>query len=149
MSFVLIQTALIAVWLLAVLWNPEPRLLPSGRLLDVLGVLFCGLGLLIAAAAFHALGESFRISPAPHQRATLVTHGVYRLLRHPMYTSVASLSLGAFLMRPSWVIGLLGAALVGFYHFKAYHEERLLVQHYPEYGDYRRRTFGIIPWVRR
>jgi protein-S-isoprenylcysteine O-methyltransferase Ste14 len=149
MPYVLLQTILIVAWLAAILWNPAPRLLPGPLLLDVAGTILCVAALAVAAAAFHDLGSSFQISPYPRASSTLVTRGVYGILRHPMYTSVAAVSIGVFLVRSSWVVGLLGFALVLFYHVKAHHEERLLLHRYPEYAAYRRRTLGIVPWVSR
>jgi protein-S-isoprenylcysteine O-methyltransferase Ste14 len=42
--------------------------------------------------------------------SSLVTTGLYKRIRHPMYSSLLLLSWGAFLKNPSWI----GAALAGF-----------------------------------
>ena len=41
---------------------------------------------------------------------TLVTHGIFRYIRHPMYASLLALTWGAFCQNPSW----LGAVLACF-----------------------------------
>jgi protein-S-isoprenylcysteine O-methyltransferase Ste14 len=51
-----------------------------------------GLGVLILAAA--NLGRSLTAMPNPAERATLKTTGLYRFVRHPLYTGLLALVLG-------------------------------------------------------
>jgi len=145
MLLILVQFFLLFLMLLAVFMGSEQRLLPVHPLWSVLGFTLVVVSGGLALAAFRSLGRSFRVAPAPKQDATMVTAGIYRRLRHPMYTAVVSLAIGTFLLRSSWEVGVSAAAVVLFYVLKARYEERLLLDHYPEYKNYRSRSRGVIP----
>jgi protein-S-isoprenylcysteine O-methyltransferase Ste14 len=100
----------------------------------------------LVAMAFRSLGTAFQAAPAPRDEASLVVGGIYRTLRHPMYTAVVGVVTGLFLLRPTWPMGVSAGALIVFYLIKARHEEGLLAQRYPEYEAYRQRSRGVIPF---
>lgn len=83
----------------------------------------------------------------PLPNASLVTHGLYRLMRHPLYTSMIVGMFGWALIQ----LSVLGLAYVGvvalFFDRKAAREERLLAERYPEYVDYALRVRRFIPGV--
>jgi len=81
------------------------------------------------------------------EQSQLVQHGIYAVIRHPLYTSVISVSLGWALVWQSWPAILVAAALIPFFHAKAHHEERWLREKFPEYADYERRVRRFIPWL--
>ena len=111
-------------------------------------VLFA-LGLVIGVTAFAALGNSFRIAPSPHSDAQLVRHGIYRWLRHPMYVAVVFALAAAACSRPAASVLVATGLNLVFYFAKARYEERVLMQHYPDYEDYRTRTVGVQPLPQR
>lgn len=117
----------------------------TGRFLGMTGI-FLGVG--IALRAFRDLGASFRVSPEPKSDAVLVRHGIYGVLRHPMYTSAVAASVGMLWIRPSPRVLVASALVVGFYLVKARYEEGRLRRRYPSYGDHADVTFGVIPWRR-
>ena len=106
-------------------------------------------GLLVMASALLALRKVIQIEPAPRPDAHLVTSGVYRYLRHPIYTGILAVAVGLFLRRPTVRIAAATAVMMAFLFVKVRLEERLLAARYPEYADYRRRAWGLIPGVRR
>jgi protein-S-isoprenylcysteine O-methyltransferase Ste14 len=95
--------------------------------------------------AFVSLRSEFRVGPEPRHDGRLVTSGVYRHFRHPMYTSMIALAVGLFLSKPTANMALAAATLVAFYLIKAKHEEKLLSQRYPGYEQHRARSFGVVP----
>lgn len=102
-----------------------------------------GVGLSTVAAA--GLGSGLSPSPLPNAQAELHTDGVYAYVRHPIYTGVMLAATSRALAsgnRGSLVpLGLLGLLL----HVKADFEERHLVQRFPDYADYARRTPRLMP----
>ena len=67
----------------------------------------------------------------------LITHGVYRFMRHPMYASIFLFGLAQGLMLSNWLAGW--AAVVTFtpmYFIRTPREERMMVEHFGE--SYRR-----------
>lgn len=112
----------------------------------------CGVGLAILAAIFgiagvRALGRNLTPFPHPTGSARLVQHGIYRFVRHPLYTSVICMALGWALLWKSWPALGLAVLLAVFLSAKARVEERALLQQFPEYLDYKRRVKSFIPWI--
>jgi len=78
----------------------------------------------------------------------LVTTGVYRYIRHPLYSSLLLLAWGVFFKRPSWLGGALAFGATGFLVATAKVEEAENVRYFgAAYGDYMRRTRMFIPFV--
>jgi protein-S-isoprenylcysteine O-methyltransferase Ste14 len=105
---------------------------------DALGLGVQCLGVLLGALGYVALGRSFGLVPA---HRGLVTSGVYRLVRHPLYSSYVVAELGYLIQSPStWNVGVLLAAWTC-QVLRLLSEERLLSAD-PDYRAYCRRT----PW---
>ncbi|NDU91557.1 MAG: isoprenylcysteine carboxylmethyltransferase family protein [Ferrovum sp.] len=112
-------------------------------------ILFGGAAFALALWVFaHNPPGNFNIRPEPKRNARLVTRGPYRLVRHPMYVAlllamagIAAEASNGLLLLGMWVLLLLVL------NFKAALEERLLQQRWPEYADYRTRTWRFIPRI--
>jgi protein-S-isoprenylcysteine O-methyltransferase Ste14 len=79
----------------------------------------------------------------------LVTTGVYRWIRHPLYASLLALALSAYLKNPlsPWAI-LMTLGVVSSLLATAMAEERENVRHFGEaYANYMRLTKRFIPFV--
>jgi protein-S-isoprenylcysteine O-methyltransferase Ste14 len=85
-----------------------------------------------------------QVSPEPKADGHLVTRGVYRWLRHPMYTGITLLVIGLALRTPTLWVAVAGVALIALLLVKARFEERLLAARYPDYPAYRSRTWGVL-----
>ncbi len=109
-------------------------------------ILFAG-GAAFGIGGVWVLGRNRTIFPKPAAGSQLVRHGVYRWVRHPLYTSLLLLSLGWAAWWASGVALLAALALGVFLDFKARYEERLLRERFPEYADYARRVRRFIPGV--
>ena len=82
------------------------------------------------------------------QTTELVTDGVYRYIRHPMYSSLLYLAWGTFFKRPSLVGGGLAFGATLFLTFTARAEEKENVDYWgPEYRSYIKRTKMFIPYL--
>lgn len=104
-----------------------------------------GVGLMVVSAA--ALGPSLTVLPRPRARAVLVQEGIYRVVRHPIYFGVILLALGWAVWRGSLLHFALAVTIGVFFDTKARREEQWLVERFPDYEDYRRRTRKLIPWI--
>ena len=112
----------------------------AGRVLLLLSAAF-------AIAGFLALGRNLSPFPQPSERGTLVRHGAYRLVRHPLYSSLILGSIGWALVWksiPSLATGLLLAIVLD---AKSRVEERWLREKFSEYDAYSRRARRFIPWI--
>jgi protein-S-isoprenylcysteine O-methyltransferase Ste14 len=98
----------------------------------------------------HAdLGTNWSITLEVREQHRLVTRGVYRRIRHPMYLALALYSVGQALVIPNWVAGpsnsiafaILCALRIGA-------EERMMTKEFgDEYAAYSARTTRLIPGV--
>jgi protein-S-isoprenylcysteine O-methyltransferase Ste14 len=123
-------------------WGPG---VPAGR--EVGGVLCALGGIGIIGAAVH-LGRALTPIPQPNG-AGLSARGVYRWMRHPMYTSVFVVCVGVAVARGALAVWLLVAALAGFFEVKTRVEEKFLVAEYDGYAAYAAHTGKFVPGVGR
>lgn len=105
------------------------------------------IGAVLGMWSLRSLGESLTPYPQPRSRATLVEHGPYRVVRHPIYSSILISLLGVSVAGSLWALLPL-AVLVVWWLGKASVEERFLRERYPGYQDYCLRVrHRLIPWV--
>jgi protein-S-isoprenylcysteine O-methyltransferase Ste14 len=141
--WVLLQSMLLAaVILLAVFYRG------SGfhTVVVTLGVILLIIAAGVALAGALALGKNLTPFPKPGGQAQLVRHGVYAVIRHPLYLSVMAGAMGWALVWQSWSASLVAASLIPFFLAKARREERWLRESFPEYADYERQVRGFVPW---
>lgn len=120
-------------------WDGRAALIAAG-LLAACGVV-CGL----AGAA--ALGRNLTPFPRPSASTSLVRSGIYRYIRHPLYTAVMSAAFAWGALWQSWP-ALVGALVLAFFFdAKARREEKWLRQRFPEYAEYQERTRRFVPGV--
>ncbi len=144
-AFVGVQIALLAT--LFLLPSGDVFELPSALATAVRALFWIGVvGLVLGAA--H-LGSSLTPTPVPRSDGVLQTSGVYRWVRHPIYTAVLAIVVSMAVGRQSWLALSVGAATVAFFSVKARWEERRLADRYPEYEAYRSRTGRFLPRITR
>jgi protein-S-isoprenylcysteine O-methyltransferase Ste14 len=111
-----------------------------------LGWSLIGLGLLVLYGGIVTLGRNLTPATEPLPHGELVTRGLYRLVRHPIYLGV-SMALGGygFLRGGAWAGALAFAAAVAYFERKARVEEHFLLQRMPGYEAYRAQVPRILP----
>lgn len=112
-----------------------------------LGAVAMAAGLWLFWRSHVDLGDNWSVTLEIDAKHRLVTRGVYRLVRHPMYTSFFVSGLGQTLLLANWVAG--PAALVAvavLVLVRLPNEEAMMIEVFgDEYRDYMRRTGGIVP----
>lgn len=98
----------------------------------------------------HAdLGRQWSISLEVREDHRLITHGVYRSIRHPMYLAIWLWSLAQALLLENWLAGC--GALLSFaplYFIRTPREEALMLETFgDEYRAYMQRTGRILPFL--
>jgi protein-S-isoprenylcysteine O-methyltransferase Ste14 len=114
----------------------------GANVLTIAGLVVLGIGLL-------NLGRSATPLPTPVRGGELRSSGLYRYLRHPIYTGVIVLAIGSAIPSGSVAIAVATLALITWLEIKARWEERRLVDRYPGYAAYAARTPRFIPSPRR
>ncbi|MCS7032203.1 MAG: isoprenylcysteine carboxylmethyltransferase family protein, partial [Gloeomargarita sp. SKYG116] len=100
---------------------------------------------ILGSAGIWQLGENLTPLPQPKEGGQLVTTGVYRWVRHPIYSSVIFLALAYAVWRASWTHLLGTGMLFLFFDRKAAQEEAWLTAKFPEYETYRQQVKKLIP----
>ena len=95
------------------------------------------------------LGRNWSVTLEVRERHSLVTEGVYRCVRHPMYSAFWLWALAQALLLPNWIAG--PAGLVGFgtlFFLRVGREEALMIETFgDEYRRYMARTARVLPGV--
>jgi protein-S-isoprenylcysteine O-methyltransferase Ste14 len=110
-----------------------------------------GLALLVASTAFtlwarFALGTMWTAAPVVKEEHRLRTGGPYGVTRHPIYTGMLGMVVGAVMLDGLgyWVV--VPPVVLVILEVKIRAEERLLVETFPEaYPEYRRRVPQLVP----
>jgi protein-S-isoprenylcysteine O-methyltransferase Ste14 len=98
----------------------------------------------------HAdLGQNWSVTLEVRKEHQLVTHGVYRSIRHPMYLAIWLWCIAQGLLLPNWLAGW--SAFVTFsamYFLRMPREERMMCEFFgDEYRAYRARTGRLFPRI--
>ena len=106
---------------------------------------FIILGLVLILWSFVQLGNSLSPFPSPLKRASLITSGIYKYIRHPIYSGILVLLFSIALYKASEYKFLISIFLLILFHFKTIYEESKLLSKYPNYKEYRRVTGQFFP----
>lgn len=109
-----------------------------GKVFELTGAV----GILLSAITIRS---SLTAVPLPKQNAKLGTSGLYKYVRHPMYSSVLLLSLGIALVSGNGVKYLLVVGLVVLFYYKSVYEEKYLRAKYAGYQQYAKTVPRFIP----
>jgi protein-S-isoprenylcysteine O-methyltransferase Ste14 len=134
----------------AVLWQYQfwETSLPAWRL--ALAIVFFILADVLSWTATRVLGKQWRVDAGLNAEHELVTQGPYRLVRHPIYTSVLCVLWGTgFILLPLPLILLATVPAVIGTEIRVRIEDGLLASRFgQQFDDYRRNVAAYIPLVR-
>ncbi len=138
-----LQLVLFAVILVA----PRVLALALPMPVRILGLAIIAVGGVFGTGGVLALGRNLTPFPKPIEGGTLVTTGVYRWVRHPIYTGLILGTFGWSLWRENLLGVALAVLLFVFFDLKSRREEAWLMEAYSDYGEYRRRVRKLIPFL--
>ena len=107
-------------------------------------------GDLVAPPRAHAdLGTNWSITLEVREKHQLVTHGIYRWVRHPMYLALFLYSAGQALVLPNWLVGpSYGFAMVLLFALRVGREERMMHEEFgKDYEAYAATTRRLLPGI--
>ena len=102
-------------------------------------------GFVILGLSALALGKSLTAHPIPGKNAQLVTDGLYRFVKHPIYSGLILVGFGLTIAGGFFPHALFFLALVLLLNYKASFEEALLTRTYAGYADYSKKTGRFVP----
>lgn len=141
------QAILIAAIVLGVPWAARHwGFRDPGGITEIVGLALMALGLGVLYSGIAVLGRNLTPATEPLPEGQLVTRGIYRVVRHPIYLGVSTALGGYGVWRGGWWAGLGAFALaLAYFERKARVEERWLMERMPEYAEYRARVPRILP----
>lgn len=141
--FLAFESILSLIFLNAQAWFLDPL---SWR--QILSYAFLAVSLTLAATGFYLIKTRGNPVGDFEDTTTLITIGVYRYTRHPLYSSLIAFALGAFLKTPSFIgVGLVVTTIFGVYLTARIEENHNLERFGEEYRDYMNRTKRFIPFI--
>ena len=144
----LIKVTLLTFFLFQTLFLDLFPISERANVLRVIGLVIYFLGLGIAVLGRIHLGanwldlEDYRVSP----NQSLVTNGIYRYVRHPIYGGDILLLIGLELALNSWLVLGVGIILVVVIR-QTILEESLLSEKFSDYRHYCSQTKRFIPFL--
>lgn len=113
--------------------------------LQIIGGLIMLGGSIVLLWALLQLRENLRVFPTPIEGGHLVTRGIFRWIRHPIYSGIIFLALGYAIYNSSFNHLLMALLIFLFFYIKASYEENRLTQVYPEYESYKLQSGMFLP----
>jgi len=114
--------------------------------LHVLAMILAAMGILICALSILQLKSSLSPFPTPVEEGHLITSGMFKLVRHPIYSGLILFFIAFSIFSESFGRLLMAMLIVILFYFKSRYEERLLEKKYPEYYFYKQHTGRFIPY---
>lgn len=97
---------------------------------------------------FLSLGRNLTDTVVTRQQHTLVLHGPYRWIRHPLYDSAALLTVAISAITANWFLLATGVVILGLLVTRTRTEEANLVARFGDrYRDYMKRTGRFVPRI--
>ena len=116
---------------------PQKQIIQVSTLSYLVGFLIIIIALIILLVAIKDLGRNLSPFPRPIKNSNLVTTGIYRFTRHPMYYSLIFISFGVFITKLSIYYLFLLISLVLIIKFKIALEEQYLNNKFKNYLLYK------------
>ncbi len=113
------------------------QIIQASPLSYFLGILIIIIAFIIMLFSIKDLGRNLSPFPRPIKNSNLVTTGIYRFTRHPMYYSLIFISIGVFIIKLSMYYLFLTISLALIIKFKIALEEKYLMNKFKNYLLYK------------
>lgn len=123
-------------------------MIKSSNILGIIGLIFCFTGAFIACWARYVLGKNWSLSIQKKEDHQLIQTGLYKYIRHPIYTGLLLLFTGNAIIIAEYRI--IPAILIIFFSFwfKLKKEESLMIKTFgDDYHRYMANTKALIPYI--
>ena len=116
---------------------PEKQIIEVTPFSYFVGFLIIIIAFIILLVAIKDLGRNLSPFPRPINNSNLVTKGIYRFTRHPMYYSLIFISIGIFITKLSIYYLFLSTSLILIIKVKIALEEKYLKNKFKNYLLYK------------
>lgn len=134
--YVFIQFILFVLFLFEI----KPFQFSIPKYIESLSIALLLLSIIFLLTAFLQLNKNLSPFPTPVKNSQLITNGVFKISRHPIYTAIIGGAFSLGLLLGSGYKLALAVVFLLFFFFKTHYEEQKLVERFPEYKDYKKKT---------
>ncbi len=98
--------------------------------------------------AFKTLGDNYSQDILIKKNHQLVTHGPFKIVRHPQYLCQLLVDIGGAAATLSYIVGGLALIEIPIYILRASIEDKLLAKHFPdEFSAHKKKSGFILPFI--
>ena len=93
------------------------------------------------------LKRQWTFAPAIRKNHKLITTGIFKYIRHPMYAAHILWAIAQAMILPNWIVGYsFLIPFLPFYFFRVFKEEKMMIKEFGKgYKDYMKKTGRLIP----
>lgn len=124
------------------------KFVPHTDLVGIIGLTISAFGAGVACWSRYSLGKNWSLSVQEKESHELIQGGLYKFVRHPIYTGLLLLFIGNTLIVGDYR-GIIAVILVFVsFWFKLKKEEKLLAETFGnKYSEYAAKTKALIPFI--
>ena len=130
---VILQFLIIILHFIKLEFLPKNEIMQVNFIFSFVGFLLIIISSIVMLIAIKDLGSNLSPFPKPIENGNLITSGIYRFVRHPMYYSLILISFGFFITKLSVFHLSLTVSLALIIKFKIILEEKYLNKKYKNY----------------
>jgi protein-S-isoprenylcysteine O-methyltransferase Ste14 len=141
-------SAQLVLFLFYLIPTPAYQLKYNSKIAENFFLIITLIGILLIVISLLLLNKNLTPFPTPKQNGELIKTGVYKTIRHPIYTGIILTTF--FYALYSHGLLKIGIAIILFilFYFKSKYEERLLQKKFPDYYNYTKHTYRFLPFIR-
>ncbi|NRT17104.1 protein-S-isoprenylcysteine O-methyltransferase Ste14 [Flavobacterium sp. 28A] len=117
--------------------------------LKMLGLVVAIIGFIISALSVLQLNKNLTVFPTPKTDSELITFGMYKLSRHPIYTGLILFTFGYAFYKVSFLKLVIAFVLLLLFYFKTKYEEQQLLQKFSDYKEYQKKVNRFSPKIKK
>lgn len=111
------------------------------------GIFLFFIGGLLILISFLQLNKNLSPFPTPKAKSELIQTGIYKYIRHPIYTGIILVFFGFSFFYSSGYKLVISIALTLLFNFKSKYEESCLEEKFSTYKSYRDKTGRFLPKI--
>ena len=135
-SLVLFQFFIIIIHFIHLEFIPKKEIMQVNFIFSFVGFFLIIISTIVMLMSIKDLGSNLSPFPKPIVNGNLITSGIYRFIRHPMYYSLILISFGFFITKLSFYHLCLTISLALIIKFKIILEEKYLNKKFKNYFMY-------------
>ncbi len=118
-------------------------------ILNIIALLIYITGIIFNLLGRHYLGKNWGNNVVIYNNHTLITNGVYKIVRHPLYASIIWCIYSLGILYQNYLIIILNTLVfIPSMTYRAKQEEKELMRTFKEYEDYKKKTGMFFPKIR-